>query len=74
MNYDELVRSVARAISNCYDKKSLRIDTIRELCLAKGLTKLHTNLALVTYIVIRLNKFTELRHGVWQSITFSKRS
>ena len=39
MNYDELVRSVARAISNCYDKKSPRIDAIRELCLAKCLGK-----------------------------------
>ena len=67
MNYDELVRSVARAISNCYDKKSPRIDAIRELCLVKGLTKFHRNLALVTWIVIQLSNFTELRHGVWQS-------
>jgi len=48
MNYDELVRSVAQAISNCYDKKSPRIDAIRELCLVKCLTKLHINLELVT--------------------------
>lgn len=48
MNYDELMRFVARAISNCYDKKSPRIDAIRELCLVKCLTKLHIKLALVT--------------------------
>jgi len=39
MNYDELVRSVARAISNCYDKKSPRIDAIRGLRLVKRLGK-----------------------------------